>query len=115
MNCYEIWVDLQPGVNDLEFAKSVQAYLSALQSAGKLASFRIRRRKLGFGPAELGEWNITLEYRDLHQLEESFEAVATRSGEVEELHHAVYSRVRNFKSGLYRDFPDPVRVGPPGS
>lgn len=109
MNCYEIWTDLQPGAKDLEFVGHVEAYLEHLRSEAKLESYRIRRRKLGFGPEALGEWNITMEFRDLHQLEDAFDRVAVRSGEVERLHHEVYSRVRNLKFALYRDFPDPVR------
>ncbi len=49
--------------------------------------------------------------RDLVQLEQAFGAVAERSGKREELHRTVYSRVRNFRSALYRDFPDPQRRG----
>jgi len=33
-------------------------------------------------------------------------AAAARSGEVEKLHAAVYSRVMNARFGLARDFPD---------
>ena len=109
MNCYEIWTDLQPGTNDLEFVGFVKAYLGHLEGKGLVESFRIRRRKLGFGPDGFGEWNITLEFRDLHQLDEAFGLVATRSGEIEKLHHEVYSRVRNAKFALYRDYPDEVR------
>ena len=31
------------------------------------------------------------------------------AGPLEPLHHEVYSRVKDFKSALYRDFPDDVR------
>lgn len=34
---------------------------------------------------------------------------AKRSGALEELHSAVYSKVTDFRAALYRDFPDPVR------
>ncbi|MBX3111079.1 MAG: hypothetical protein KF857_03645 [Fimbriimonadaceae bacterium] len=110
MDCYEIWVDLAPGVKDLEFVDALRAYLGAFQADGRLESFRIRRRKLGFGPEGLGEFCITIEFKDLAQLDTAFNQAATRSGVVEQLHAQVYSRVRNFKSALYRDFPDPVRA-----
>ena len=54
MNCYEIWTDLAPGTNDLEFVGFVQSYLGYLVSAGHMEGFRIRRRKLGFGRMGLG-------------------------------------------------------------
>ena len=105
MNCYEIWTDLLPGTNDVEFVEFVQSYLGHLVSAGQMEGYRIRRRKLGFGPDGLGEWNLSLEFKDLRQLEDAFDLIATRSGEIEKLHHEVYSRVRNPKFALYRDFP----------
>ena len=109
MNHYEIWVDLVPGAKDFEFIRAVRAYLEHIQSQGKLETYTIRRRKFGFGPADLGEFHITISFRDLAQLDEAFFVAATRDDIVEPLHHAVYSRVCNYKSALYRDFPDEVR------
>lgn len=110
MDHYVIWVDLAPGASDLEFVNSVKSFVGSLQAQGKLADFRIVRRKFGFGPEGLGEFCITLSFESLAQLDAAFDVAAAREDPVEELHHAVYSRVRNFKSALYRDFPDPVRV-----
>lgn len=109
MPSYETWVDLAPGVHDLEFVRSVRAYLDSLVQQGRMDSYRIRRRQFGFGPEALGEFNITMEFRDLTQLDEAFQRVARRDQEIESLHEAVFSKVRNYKSGLWRDFPDPVR------
>ena len=109
MNCYEIWTDLLPGTNDLEFVGLVQSYLGHLVSAGHMEGYRIRRRKLGFGPDGLGEWNLSLEFKDLRQLEDAFDLIATRKGEIEKLHHEVYSRARNPRFALYRDFPGTER------
>ena len=50
-----------------------------------------------------------VEARDLAQLDQAFQRVAARGGEVEGLHFAVNSLVDNAKFALYRDFPDPVR------
>lgn len=110
MDCYEVWCNLRSGVVDLEFVAAVQAYLGQLQSEGRITSFRIRRRKFGFGPEALGEWNITMEFENLTQLDSAFQRVATRDADIEGLHAAVYGVVTDFKSGLYRDFPDSVRI-----
>lgn len=109
MNYYEIWVNLKPGEKDLELVNAVNAYLGYLKDKGTIESWTIRRRKFGFGPAELGDFNITLSFMNLAQLDEAFGEAATRSGEVEKLHVEVYRRVVDFKSALYRDFPDDVR------
>lgn len=109
MDTYAIWCDLCDGSEDLAFADAVSAYLSHLKSQGKIAGFRLQRRKLGFGPPELGEFFIGIETENLAQLEHAFQVAAGRSGEVESLHADVFRRVHNFRAGLYRDFPDPVR------
>jgi hypothetical protein len=109
MNSYEIWFNLAPGAKDLEVVAAIESYLGYLKERDLLVSYRIRRRKFGFGPEGLGEFNVTIDFHDLAQLDQAFLRAATRDAEVEPLHHAVFSRVVDFKSGLYRDFPDEVR------
>ena len=109
MNIYHIWARLKPGVNDLEFVAAVKQYLGALASAGKLESFRITRRKLGLGGADLLDFHIMVEFTDLAQFDSTFGEVAARKEPLESLHHAVNSRVAEVKFALYRDFPDEVR------
>ncbi|MBM3457318.1 MAG: hypothetical protein FJX77_02115 [Armatimonadetes bacterium] len=109
MDLYEIWFNLRPGVSDLQFCRDFRAYATYLQEAGLISGFRLTRRKLGFGPAELGEFHVTLEFRDLRHLDEAFRVVGTRAGEVERLHAAVFASVQDFRSALYRDFPDAFR------
>ncbi len=110
MNYYDMWVDLRDSRQDLAFCQAVDAYLGHLKAQGKLESWTLTRRKFGFGPEGLGEFHIRVAFKDLAQLDACFGVVATRAGEVERLHHPVYSLVTNFKSALYRDFPDPQRV-----
>jgi hypothetical protein len=109
VNHYEIWVNLAPGANDLDLVRAVHNYLDHIKSQGKLESYTIRRRKFGFGIPELGEFHISIAFKDLAQLDQAFFVAATRDDVVEPLHHEVYSRVKDFKSALYRDFPDDVR------
>lgn len=109
MNHYHIWVNLKDSYRDVEFARNVGAYLGWLKDNGKIDSWVLTRRKFGFGPAELGEYHIVVSCSTLARLDEAFMAVAPREGEVQKLHAAVYSMVTDFKSALYRDFPDEVR------
>ncbi|HRJ27736.1 MAG TPA: hypothetical protein PLO61_09550 [Fimbriimonadaceae bacterium] len=109
MNTYAIWVDLAPGAHDLEFAEAVKGYLGVFLREGWAEGYRLKRRKFGFGPTGMGEWSIEIDFVDLAQMDRAFEQAARRTGDLENLHHEVYSRVVNFRSGLYRDFPDPVR------
>ena len=109
MDHYHIWCDLKDGVRDMDFVKAVNEMLGFLKAQGKLDSFAVQRRKLGFGPEAIGEWHVDIVTKDLAQLDEAFQYVTPRAGEMEKLHAAVWSRVVNFKSGLYRDFPDANR------
>jgi hypothetical protein len=106
VNYYDIWVDLAPGAKDTEFVQAVEAYLGHIKAQGKLDHFRITRRKFGFGPSDLGEFHISIVFDSLTQLDEAFFVAATRDEIIEPLHREVYLRVTNYKSGLYRDFPD---------
>ena len=110
MDLYHIWCNLKPEVSDLEFAESVDRYLGQLREAGRIVGHRLTRRKLGLGPSELGEFHIVVEIEDLAQLDAAFREVSSRTGAVEELHHAVNRVARDVKFALYRDFPDPHRA-----
>lgn len=108
MDVYEISVDLRPGVRDMEFVAALDEYLGYLEREQKIESWRLLRRKLGFGNGT--EFKVLIETRDLAQLDAAFATVSTRDEPVERAHHGVNSLVTNFQASLYRDFPDPNRV-----
>lgn len=109
MNYYEIWFNLKNSHRDVEFAGNLRTYLDALKADGKIAGHRLTRRKLGFGPSELGEFHCSIAVENLTQLDQAFATIAPRTGEIERLHALVYSAITDFRSALYRDFPDPER------
>ncbi|PLX36562.1 MAG: hypothetical protein C0606_14905 [Hyphomicrobiales bacterium] len=109
MNIYHAFVSLKPGTSDTAFADALATYLDALKADGKLAGWRLMRRKLGLGSADLGEFHIMMEVENLAQLDDAFSLVASRAGTVEAQHHGVNSMVASASFALYRDFPDPVR------
>jgi hypothetical protein len=110
MDLYHIWCDLKPGVKDLEFCADVARYMDRLKDEQRIEGWRLTRKKLGFGPPEMGEFHIVVETRDLSQLEQAFQRVATRAGEIEGFHAAVNQVVASVRFALYRDFPDSVRT-----
>lgn len=110
MDTYAIWFDLAPGARDLELADAIDAWLGMLREAGTIEAWSLERRKFGFGPDSLGEFHVRIHVRDLAQLDAAFRVAATRAEPTESLHAAVFRRVTNFRSGLYRPFPDPERV-----
>ena len=110
MDVYHIWCSLKQGVSDTEFADSAKAYFEHLKGEGRVAAYRITRRKLGLGPPQLPEWHITLDFDNMAQMDKAFGAVSSRADPVESFHHAVNSKVEEVFFALYRDFPDPGRV-----
>jgi hypothetical protein len=109
VDLYHIWCDLKPGVGDMLFAERAGAYLGHLKEQGLIEGWRLSRRKLGLGPAGIGEFHLVIEIRDLAQLDQAFGRVASRRDPVEGLHHGINSLVVNASFALYRDFPDAVR------
>jgi len=108
MDVYEITADLRSGVRDIDFADALGHYLEHLRTNGRIESWRLLRRKLGFGSGS--EFKVLIETKDLAQLDDAFREVSARAEPVESVHHGVNSLVTNFQAALYRDFPDPQRV-----
>jgi hypothetical protein len=109
MDTYHVWCDLKEGVGDLDFAQAVTAWMEHLASEETISGWRLSRRKLGLGPADLGEFHLAIDVRDLAQLDRAFQVAASRAQPAEGLHHGVNSLVRNPRFALYRDFPDDSR------
>jgi hypothetical protein len=109
MDIYHAFCDLKPGISDIAFAESVAGYMGHLQEQGLIESWRLTRRKLGLGPPALGEFHLMIEVKDLAQLEQAFQRVASRGEPVEGFHFGVNSLVQSATFALYRDFPDAFR------
>ena len=83
--------------------------MTHLKDGGRIAGWRLTRRKLGLGPSFLPEFHVMIETTGLAQIDDAFAEVSSRAGAVEGVHHAVNSRVRDSFFALYRDFPDATR------
>jgi hypothetical protein len=110
MNIYHVWCNLKDGVRDTEFADAVTEYMGHLKADGRIADYRLTRRKLGLGHPNLPEIHITIDFEDMAQMDTAFDHVASRANPVEGFHQAVNSKVTDVFFALYRDFPDPGRV-----
>jgi len=110
MDVYHIWFNLKENVGDLDFAAATRAYFDYLKAEGAIAGYRITRRKLGLGPPQLPLWHITIDFKNMAQMDDAFGRVSSRSDPVESFHHAVNAKVQDVLFALYRDFPDANRV-----
>jgi hypothetical protein len=109
MDYYHGWFDLKPGVKETDFARGLARYMGHLKDKGLIEGWKLSRRKLGLAPADFGDFHLVIETRNMAQLDEAFNHVASRAEPVESIHFDVNSKVQNARFGLYRDFPDPVR------
>lgn len=106
MDSYHIWFNLKNPAEAKEFAGWVDDWVGLLKSRGLAEGHRLQRRKLGFGPRELGEFHLAIDTRDMAQLEQAFQAVISADEETLSVHNSVSHRVKDLTFALYRDWPD---------
>ena len=105
---YTIWADKQGDISDSEWVANMRAFLQHLVDEDRMLSFRITRCKMGFrSVADMPEWFIIMEFRDMAQLDAAFRRVAPLQGELEDKHRSFNQFVAgNIQHALWRDYPD---------
>ena len=88
MDVYHVWASLKASTRDAEFSDSVHGYLGHLQEDGRIAGYRLTRRKLGLGHPNLPEWHITIDFDSMAQMDTAFGEVSRRVDPVEGLHRS---------------------------
>jgi hypothetical protein len=108
MDLYTIWADKAGDITDVEWAAGMRSFFDHLVSEGKMEGYRITRCKMGFRSiADMPEWMIIMEFRDMAQMDLAFRRVAKKEGELEEAHQSFNQFVAgNIQHALFRDFPD---------
>lgn len=111
MDIYHIWCDKTEDIDDLKWANNMRGFLQHLVDEGKMKSFRITRCKMGFRSiADLPEWHIMMEFKNMAQMDSAFERVVPRQGELESKHKSFNQFVSsNIQHALYRDWPDNIK------
>jgi hypothetical protein len=105
---YTIWADKEGDISDQEWVANMRGFLQHLVDEGRMLSFRITRCKMGFRSiADMPEWMIIMEFRDMAQIDEAFRRVAPLQGELENKHRSFNQFVAgNIQHALWRDYPD---------
>ena len=108
MDIYHIWANKEGDITDLEFVNGMRGFLQHLQDEGKMESFRITRCKMGFRSiADMPEWHIMMEFKDMGQMDDAFKRVAPLEGELEVKHKSFNQFVSgDIQHALFRDWPD---------
>jgi hypothetical protein len=105
---YTIWANKEGDISDLEFVENMKGFLQHLVDESKMLSFRITRCKMGFrSVADMPEWFIIMEFKDMAQIDEAFRRVAPLKGELEDKHRSFNQFVSgDIQHALWRDYPD---------
>jgi len=105
---YTIWADKQGDISDSDWVTNMRTFLQHLVDEDRMLSFRITRCKMGFrSVADMPEWFIIMEFRDMAQLDTAFRRVAPLQGELEDKHRSFNQFVAgNIQHALWRDYPD---------
>ena len=105
---YTIWANKEGDISDTDFVANMQSFLQHLVDEGKMISYRITRCKMGFRSiADMPEWMIIMEFRDMAQMDQAFKRVAPLEGELEVKHKSFNQFVSgNIQHALFRDWPD---------
>ncbi|MFZ3582206.1 DUF6614 family protein [Loktanella sp. DJP18] len=110
MNYYTCGIDLKDDAKAVAFAVAIEAWMSLLQTNGKIHSWGPCRRKLGFGAPRARDFQLEIEVEDMTQLDKAFRFTASGAANVERLYTTVHQMVGEVDVALYRPFPDPERA-----
>ena len=105
---YTIWADKQGNISDIEWVQGMRAFFDHLVREDRMVTYRITRCKMGFRSiANMPEWMIIMEFRDMAQMDQAFRRVAPLEGDLEEKHKSFNQFVAgNIQHALFRDWPD---------
>jgi hypothetical protein len=105
---YTIWADKEGAISDLDWVNGMKSFFDHLKSEDKLLDYRITRCKMGFRSiADMPEFMILMEFRDMAQMDSAFRRVAPLEGELEVKHKSFNQFVAgNIQHALFRDWPD---------
>ena len=110
MNLYHCSIDLKENATAVAFAVAVEAWMDHLNANGVIRSWRMCRRKLGFGAPRARDFLLEIEVDGLAQLDDAFRFTAAIDDDAERLYTTVHQMVGDVDIALYRPFPDPERA-----
>ena len=106
MNIYHCSIDLRNDAKALAFAIAMESWMEHLKASGSIQSWRLSRRKLGFGAPRARDFLLQVDLKDLAQLDHAFKHTGSGDEEVERLYAVVHQMIGEFDVALYRPFPD---------
>lgn len=108
MYIYHVWADKTNGITDQQWVANLQGFLEHLVLEDNMVSYRITRCKAGFcSIANMPEWHVMMEFRNIVQLKATLNRVGLLEGELESKHNSFNQFMgSNTQHALSRDCLD---------
>ena len=105
MDIYTIWANKEGDISDIDWVNNMKSFFDHLVTEGKMESYRITRCKMGFRSiADMPEWMILMEFKNMAQMETAFQRVVPQQGELEAKHRSFNQFVAgDIQHALFRD------------
>jgi len=113
VNHFHLWCNLKSGVDAREFGDGARELLSYLHEREMIEGYSIARRGFVIAPPELGEFHVTVEFRNLEQMDRTLALVSNGSEEVAEFCQPLAAMIRDVSLAMDKDFPDDPPFIPP--
>ena len=110
MNSNHCMIDLKSDARALGFATALDAWMTLLRDEGRIAGWRLMRRKLNLAGDCCADFLLEIEVDDLAQLDAAFRYLGRGGDEAARRYDQMHQHIARAEFGLYRPFPDPERV-----
>ena len=105
MNLYTCMIDLKQDARALQFASALDQWLTHLRGQGHIGQWHLYRRKLNLAADAYRDFWLTIEMRDLAQLDQAFHGTATGQ-DAADLQSRVHDMIAHIEFALFRPYPD---------
>ena len=109
-NQYIVMIDLHQEARALQFASAMSEWMEHLKAKGTIEGWTLSRRKLNLAADSFGDFMLSVDVRDLEQLDRAFHLSGSTDDTVSELYRSVHTLIKHAEFGLFREFPDAQRV-----
>jgi len=115
MNHLHFWCSLKAEVSAREFCDSVREYLTGLYERELIEGFSVARRDFTIDPPGLGEFHVTLDFRDAAQASRALNGAEGEIGAPEGMEKIIAEFVHDATVAMYRDWPPTIKPERPKS
>lgn len=109
MNHLHLWCSLKAEVSAREFCDSVRECLGSLFERELIESFSVARRDFTMDPPGLGEFHVTLDFRDAAQASRALDGGNATNGELGGMENIIAEFVNDATVAMYRDWPPQIK------